>query len=148
VLLRTLVAEHLGCAPHEVPEDPTMLFDAMVRCADALDAWYAEGEVDRRHGVRGLLSTRLRLSPRWSGRLVRSLPRRLPAHTRLSARAVRRAARLTDSLGAGRPPGRLRRLAVPELTPAELRWAPLLYDRMFDPAGGGEDLTQAPPGGG
>ena len=30
VLLRTLVAEHLGCHPDEVPEDPHELFDAMV----------------------------------------------------------------------------------------------------------------------
>ena len=30
VLLRTLVAEHLGCEPDDVPEDPHELFDAMV----------------------------------------------------------------------------------------------------------------------
>ena len=40
VLLRTLVAEHLGCEPDDVPEDPHELFDAMVACADALDEWY------------------------------------------------------------------------------------------------------------
>ena len=43
VLLRTLVAEHLGCEPDDVPEDPHELFDAMVACADALDEWYAGG---------------------------------------------------------------------------------------------------------
>ncbi|WP_426562084.1 hypothetical protein ACPPVT_16395 [Angustibacter sp. McL0619] len=34
---------------------------------------------------------------------------------------------------AARPPGRLRRLAPPELTDTQLRWAPRLYDLLFDP---------------
>ena len=46
VLLRTLVAEHLGCEPDDVPEDPHELFDAMVACAEALDEWYDGGSRD------------------------------------------------------------------------------------------------------
>ena len=46
VLLRTLVAEHLGCEPDDVPEDPHELFDAMVACAEALDQWYGDGSPD------------------------------------------------------------------------------------------------------
>lgn len=116
VLLRTLVAEHLGCAPDEVPEDPGELFAAMVDCADALDRWYA-GAPDRRHGVRGRISSRLRL----------------PGRTRARARAAARAGRDDRR---GRPPGRLRRLEAPELGTTTERWAAAVYDRIFDPGGG------------
>ncbi|MBI4941907.1 MAG: phospholipase, partial [Actinobacteria bacterium] len=58
VLRRTLVAEHLGCAPEDVPEDPVALFDAMVGSAAALDAWIA-GSAGRRSRLRD-----------WSGRVV------------------------------------------------------------------------------
>lgn len=102
VLLRQLVAEHLGRSPDEVPEDPHELFDAMVACADALDEFYATEGSARRHGVRGMLSTRFRRPKRTA---------------------------------TARPPGRLRRLAPPELSATELRWAPRLYDRVFDPEG-------------
>ena len=64
VLLRTLVAEHLGCSPDEVPEDPHELFDAMVSCAAALDDWYAGDRRDRRTGVRGMVADKL---PRQTG---------------------------------------------------------------------------------
>jgi phosphatidylserine/phosphatidylglycerophosphate/cardiolipin synthase-like enzyme len=120
VLLRTLVAEHLGCAEDEVPEDPHELFDAMVASADALDEWYAAG-LDRRHGVRGLVSGRLHL----------------PGKDRARARAARRADRADRRRvrGRERPPGQLRRLAPPELGTVERSWAPALYARVFDPEG-------------
>ena len=65
VLLRTLVAEHLGCEPDDVPEDPHELFDAMVACADALDEWYEGGGHDAQSGIRGRLGRRLphRIAP-------------------------------------------------------------------------------------
>ncbi len=113
VLLRTLVAEHLGCTPDEVPEDPVELFTAMVDCADALDEWYADAE-DRRHGLRGRISA----------------PVRLPGRSRARDRAARRAGRAERS---GRPPGRLRRLAPPELGAVTECWAAAVYDRLFDP---------------
>ncbi len=132
VLLRTLVAEHLGCAPAEVPQDPVELFEAMVSCAEALDEWYAGGD-DLRHGVRRMLSRRPHL----------------PGRSRRRARAARRAGRVsTASQGGERPPGRLRRLAVPELTAAQLRWAPAVYDRIFDPEGWMNDVGPADPGAG
>ncbi len=53
VLLRTLVAEHLGCDADDVPEDPHELFDAMVACAEALDEWYGDGSPDQQSGIRG-----------------------------------------------------------------------------------------------
>lgn len=120
LLLRTLVAEHLGCDPETVPEDPFELFDAMVASADALDRWYA-GRLDRAHGVRGLLSTRLHLPGGGRGR------------TRAEQRAER--VRQQGRSAGERPPGRLRRLEPPELTSGQLRWAPVLYDRIYDPQG-------------
>ncbi|MEZ5092869.1 phospholipase D family protein [Nocardioides sp.] len=115
VLLRSLVSEHLGCRPDEVPEDPVELFDAMVACADALDDWYA-GARDDRHGVRGLVSPRLHL----------------PGKARARRRASGRAGADTRD---GRPPGRLRRLAPPELGEVQRRWAAQIYRRLFDPEG-------------
>jgi len=42
-----------------------------------------------------------------------------------------------DDNGRGeRPPGQLRRLARPSLTPTQRRWAAVLYDTVFDPDGG------------
>ncbi len=124
VLLRTLVAEHLGCRPEDVPEEPEELFAAMVACAEALDEWYDAGE-DREHGVRGIVSTRLHLPGRRAGR-------------RRAARRAEAGDVVSRDRGE-RPPGRLRRLRPPELTPAQERWAPALYYRLFDPQGWLED---------
>lgn len=130
VLLRTLVAEHLGCEPDDVPEDPHELFDAMVACADALDEWYDGGAPDEQSGIRGRLRNRMphRIAP-----VPRSLATHLPGHLRRRER-VRLRAELMSQAG-GRPVGRLRRLAAPELTASQLRWAPRLYDLLFDPDG-------------
>ena len=130
VLLRTLVAEHLGCEPDEVPEDPHELFDAMVACADALDEWYDGGDHDRQSGIRGRLRGHLpnRIAP-----LPRSVSRHLPGHLRRRERVRLRAEEMSGT--GDRPPGRLRRLAAPELTRAQLTWAPRLYDLLFDPDG-------------
>jgi phosphatidylserine/phosphatidylglycerophosphate/cardiolipin synthase-like enzyme len=134
VLLRTLVAEHLGCDADDVPEDPHELFDAMVACADALDAWYAGALPDKRSGIRGVLAGRVphRIAP-----VPRSVARHVPGHRRRRQRVVARAEAMSKrgSERAARPPGRLRRLAAPELTDAQLRWAPRLYDLLFDPDG-------------
>ena len=78
VLLRTLVAEHLGCDPDDVPEDPHELFDAMVACADALDEWYAGGAHDKPTGIRGMLGGRLPHRPAPVPRSVAAAPPRPP----------------------------------------------------------------------
>ncbi|MEP9362108.1 phospholipase D-like domain-containing protein [Nocardioides sp. CN2-186] len=133
VLLRTLVAEHLGCTPAEVPEDPHELFDALVACADSLDEWYGGGRRDRRTGVRGLLADK---RPRRPVPVPGSLSRHLPGHDFRRRRVQGRAAAFAAALHERqRPPGQLRRLSVPELTPTQLRWAPRLYDLVFDPDG-------------
>lgn len=131
VLLRTLVAEHLGCEPDEVPEDPHELFDAMVACAEALDDWYGGGDRDRRTGVRGRLSGRM---PRRPVPVPQALTGAIPGHAYRRRRAQDRAAAYATA-HPDRPPGRLRRLAPPELTATQLRWAPRLYDLLFDPDG-------------
>ena len=130
VLLRTLVAEHLGCEVDDVPEDPHELFDAMVACAEALDEWYDGGSRDEKSGIRGRLLGRLphRIAP-----IPRSVAARVPGHLKRRERVRRRAERLSEE--GERPPGRLRRLAAPELTKAQLLWAPRLYDALFDPDG-------------
>ena len=101
MLLRTLVAEHLGCDPDDVPEDPHELFDAMVACADALDEWYAGGAPDEKSGIRGRLDwagcrTASHRSPRrWPAHLPGHLKRRervRPARTRCRAGRERRRA--------------------------------------------------------
>lgn len=120
-LRRELMAEHLGCAPEEVPNDPVELFDRMVSCAAALDAWYSEGGTDRVRGVRGLISTRLR--PHRPGK----------KHRRRRAEAAAR--QWADRATEQRPPGRLRRLEPPRLTKGQLPWASVLYDRLHDPDG-------------
>jgi phosphatidylserine/phosphatidylglycerophosphate/cardiolipin synthase-like enzyme len=131
VLLRTLVAEHLGCHQDEVPEDPHALFDAMVASADALDEWYAAGGPARRTGLRGLVSGRRRPVP-----VPQSLSRSVPGHSLRRRRVQDRAAAFAAAVHDGeRPAGRLRRLEVPELTATQLRWAPRLYDLLFDPDG-------------
>ena len=134
VLLRTLVAEHLGCDAADVPEDPHELFDAMVACANALDEWYAGGAPDKKSGIRGVLTGRLphRIAP-----VPRSVAPHVPGHRRRRQRVATMAEALTKrgSVHAARPPGRLRRLAPPELTDQQLRWAPRLYDLLFDPDG-------------
>ncbi|WP_310528551.1 phospholipase D-like domain-containing protein [Nocardioides sp.] len=134
VLLRTLVAEHLGCDPADVPEDPHELFDAMVACAHALDEWYAGGVPDKRSGIRGVLIGRVphRMAP-----VPRSIAAHVPGHRRRRERVVARAEEISrhGSVRGVRPPGQLRRLSPPELTDAQLRWAPRLYDTLFDPDG-------------
>ncbi len=111
VLLRTLVAEHLGCDPDDVPEDPHELFDAMVASADALDEWYDGGEHDEQSGIRGRLGGRLphRLAP-----LPRSVATRVPGHHKRRERVLagpsaaprQRAARPAGSAGSRRPSSR------------------------------------------
>ena len=85
----------------------------MAAAADALDAWYAGG-----HGPRGR----------------RHLPRPSAPLKGTSVRWRRRSGAASGSVGVERPPGRLRRLSPPELTRAQLLWAPRLYD-LFDPDG-------------
>jgi phosphatidylserine/phosphatidylglycerophosphate/cardiolipin synthase-like enzyme len=131
VLLRTLVAEHLGCEPDEVPEDPHELFDAMVASAEALDAWYDGNGRDRQTGVRGLLAGR---TPGRPVAVPRSWTRHAPGHQRRRRRVAERAKSFTDRHDE-RPPGRLRRLAPPELTATQRLWAGRLYDALFDPDG-------------
>lgn len=46
----------------------------------------------------------------------------------------RRSGAVTGATGVERPAGRLRRLEPPELTRAQLLWAPRVYD-AFDPDG-------------
>lgn len=135
VLRRTLVAEHLGCRPQDVPEDPHDLFDALVASARALDDWSAARAPGRRRlrDVAERLDARTR---RRSGR--RSSRARLRAE--LSATAWTR----PDDALPDRPPGRLRTLALPDLSPAERRLGALLYP-VFDPDGTvlrDEDLTE------
>jgi phosphatidylserine/phosphatidylglycerophosphate/cardiolipin synthase-like enzyme len=132
VLLRTLVAEHLGCHRDEVPEDPHALFDAMVASAEALDRWYATDGAARRTGLRGLVSGR---HPRRPVPVPQSLSRSVPGHALRRRRVQARAAAFAAVPDSERPAGRLRRLEVPELTATQLRWAPRLYDLLFDPDG-------------
>ncbi|WP_162249820.1 MULTISPECIES: phospholipase D family protein [unclassified Nocardioides] len=133
VLLRTLVAEHLGCDEADVPEDPHDLFDAMTSCADALDDWYGDGDPDRRTGVRGRLADK---RPRRPVPVPQSVSRNLPGHAYRRRRVLDRAtAYAAVAREQQRPPGRLRRLSTPELTRAQLVWAPRLYDLVFDPDG-------------
>ena len=134
VLLRTLVAEHLECDAADVPEDPHELFDAMVACADRLDQWYAGGTPDKTSGIRGMLAGRVphRIAP-----VPRAMARHIPGHRKRREQVAARAEATSKrgSKRAARPPGRLRPLAPPELTDGQLRWAPRLYDLIFDPDG-------------
>ncbi|TIC82664.1 phospholipase D family protein [Nocardioides sp. GY 10127] len=144
VLLRTLAAEHLGCEPEAVPEDPHALFDAMVACADALDEWFAGGVADPapdpESGVRGRVVRRVvGARPHVRDQLAARVPARLATSWQRQAR-LRADAEAHGTIGragaaATRPPGRLRRLAPPVLTPAQERWAKPLYELVFDPDG-------------
>lgn len=109
---RELVAEHLGIQPDAVPDDPDELWDHMAASATALDEWYAGGAGPRR----------------------RHLPRPKAPMKGTSVRWRRRSRAGQGVAGVARPPGRLRRLEPPELTRAQLLWAPRLYD-VFDPDG-------------
>jgi len=110
---RELVAEHVGISPDDVPDDPDAVWDLMAAAAAALDHWYAGG-----HGPRGR----------------RHLPRPSAPLKGTAVHWRRRSGPSTGAAGAERPPGRLRRLSPPHLTPAQLLWAPRLYD-VFDPDG-------------
>ncbi len=110
---RELVAEHVGIHPDDVPDDADAVWDLMAAAATALDQWYAGG-----HGPRGRHHVPRPSAPR-KGTAV---------HWR------RRSGPSTGAVGVARPPGRLRRLSPPELTRAQLLWAPRLYD-VFDPDG-------------
>ena len=121
VLLRTLVAEHLGCDADDVPEDPHELFDAMVACADALDEWYAGGVPDKKSGIRGWLTGRLphRIAP-----VPTSVATHVPGHRRRRERVAARAERDVEArVGARRPPART--AATAGRTGAHRRPAPL-----------------------
>jgi phosphatidylserine/phosphatidylglycerophosphate/cardiolipin synthase-like enzyme len=126
VLRRLLVSEHLGLSPDEVPDDPVVLFDAMVASAQALDAWFAAAGRGAGRGVR-----------EWKDRVAARTRR---SHGRRSVRARTRAFAAAgtflrgSSRAASRPAGRLRGLEVPRLTGIQLRWAALLYP-VFDPHG-------------
>lgn len=128
LLLRELAAEHLGCPRDEVPTDLDDLFDAFVASADALDRWYA-ATTDPTASVRR--------DPR---QFARQLARPRRKHGHRMDRARKSAAQTAmDSVRAGlegspRPPGQLRRLGVPHLSPWQLRWAPKVY-AVFDPDG-------------
>lgn len=127
VRIRTeLVAEHLGCAPADVPEDPVAIFEAMVAAADALDSWYAAGGARRAGRLRTLSRSAARHTRRKKGhRMAR-------ARTRAAAGGER-----VTGVAAGiaeRPPGRLRRIGAPELRPVEERMAAALYP-VVDPDG-------------
>jgi len=134
-LRRTLCAEHLGIAPEDVPDDPDELFEVLGASADRLDEWYRTHADERARGLR-------RVAER-----IQSRRRYLP-HARRSARnrMADRAAALQDVAAAtgGRPPGRLRRLAAPDLSTAQRLWANRLYGAM-DPDGTvlrDEDLSE------
>jgi phosphatidylserine/phosphatidylglycerophosphate/cardiolipin synthase-like enzyme len=125
-LRRILVAEHLGCRPEDVPDDPLALFDAMVSAADALDEWFAAVPGRGRRPLR-----------EWTGRAA-ALSR--SRRSRGSVRARTRAATTFGGLvalgtrNAARPPGQLRRLGPVRLSSAQQRWSRYLYP-FFDPDG-------------
>ncbi|WP_377640087.1 phospholipase D family protein [Oryzobacter terrae] len=112
-LRRELVGEHLGIEPDDVPDDPDEVWDLMARCAEELDAWYAAGS-----GPRGR----------------RHVPRPKAPLRGTAVRWRRRSGAASGAEGVPRPAGRLRRIDPPELTRAQLLWAPRLYD-LFDPDG-------------
>ena len=102
VLLRTLVAEHLGCDADDVPEDPHELFDAMVACADALDEWYAGGAPDKKSGIRGVLTGRVphRIAP-----VPKSVATHIPGHRKAPSASGRPGGGDVEArVGARRPP--------------------------------------------
>ena len=86
----------------------------MAAAATALDEWYAGGAAAPRPAATCRAPRRRSRGPRCAGGDA-------PGHGPAPA-------------GVERPPGRLRRLSPPELTRAQLLWAPRLYD-LFDPDG-------------
>ena len=153
VLLRTLVAEHLGCDPDDVPEDPHELFDAMVACADALDEWYAGGAPDKKSGIRGLLTGRVphRIAP-----VPRSVARHIPGspqapssewppgrrRCRSAGRTRRPPARTTATAGRTGADRRPAPLGAPAVRPAvRPRWPATTPEPGTDD--GQEDVTSA-----
>jgi phosphatidylserine/phosphatidylglycerophosphate/cardiolipin synthase-like enzyme len=124
-LRSTLVAEHLGCAPDQVPDDPVELFDMMVAAADALDTWFGSAPV-RPHRLSSAADRIAAQARRRSGRrAARARTRALGAADTLVLRSTEQAAR---------PPGRLRRLDLPRLSWVQRRWADRLY-QLYDPDG-------------
>ena len=136
VLRRLLVAEHLGCSPDEVPDDPVALFDAMVASAQALDAWFAAAEQGAGRGRNDGTGRDAIRPPRRPGR------RAVQERSRVAAAAD---TRVSGSARTGsRPAGRLRGVDAPRLTWAQQRWAAWLYP-VIDPDGTvlrDEDLEQ------
>ncbi|WP_392543321.1 phospholipase D family protein [Oryzobacter telluris] len=112
-LRRELVGEHLGVEPDDVPDDPDEVWDLMAACAERLDSWYAAGSPPR-------------------GR--RHVPRPKAPLRGTAVRWRRRSGAASGQAGVERPAGQLRRIERPELTRAQLLWAPRLYD-LFDPDG-------------
>ncbi len=141
-LVRELVAEHLGCADAEVPDDGHAVFEAMVSAAHALDAWFGRAEPEVARGLRSLPGRVLAQSRR-----TRGAGRRMTHARGAAATAAGLAHERAGALGE-RPPGRLRPLALPELTAAQERIAAVAY-AVFDPdgtVGRPEDLrTMATP---
>ena len=112
-LRRELVGEHVGLEADDVPDDPDEVWDLMAASADRLDSWYAAGRPAR-------------------GR--RHVPRPKAPLRGTAVRWRRRSGAASGQAGVERPAGRLRRIEPPELTRAQLLWAPRLYD-VFDPDG-------------
>jgi phosphatidylserine/phosphatidylglycerophosphate/cardiolipin synthase-like enzyme len=112
-LRRELVGEHLGIDAEDVPDDPDLVWDRMGAAADALDAWYAGAGPSR-------------------GRV--HVPR--PSHPMrgTAVRWRRRARPAAGTVGAERPPGRLRRIGPPELNGWQTWWAARSYGAV-DPDG-------------
>ena len=123
-LRRALSAEHLGVGEEDVPDDPDELFEALLACADDLDAWFAAGADEA------------------PGRLRRAAARARNRRRHLPATRRRHRQRVADAASAGmeragtasRPPGRLRRLGPPELSRAERLIGDALYG-IIDPDG-------------
>ena len=107
------MGEHVGIDPDDVPDDPDAVWDLMAKSAERLDAWYAAGS-----GPRGR----------------RHVPRPKAPLRGTAVRWRRRSGAATGLAGVPRPAGRLRRIDPPELTRAQMVWAPRLYD-LFDPDG-------------
>lgn len=139
-LRRQLCAEHLGVPVEAVPDDHDELFDALVTSARTLDAWYAASAAPAPGGLaRGW--ARVAGSARHT---LRGRARRRAAHE--AAAWVARATAQGE-----RPPGQVRRLAPPDLSPGRDWLARRLYD-LIDPDGTiGRperlpDLTRPAPG--
>lgn len=126
VLLRELVAEHVGLAADELPTDLHEIFDLMVESARELDDWYAGLEAGPRTGWRSLPGRAWAHSRRVKGHRE--------ARQRQRVLAGRQAVQVEAAARGRAPAGRLRRLDPPVLTDAQQRWAPMVY-AMIDPDG-------------